>query len=117
MPQANYAQCTSALFPQQVRSTAYSRLDRSLGESSVCIGVSKLGPFEKILFGTFLFGFDHLFVLSFLDIMRCRLLKMPFTLTDQHMDTAGVETGEGTVPIGVLKSMKNHTIPHETGHR
>jgi len=73
-----------------------------------------LGPFEKILFGTFLFGFDHLFVLSFLDTMRCRLLKMLFTLTDQHLDTAGVETGEG---IGMLKSMKNHTIPHETGYR
>jgi len=65
----------------------------------------------------FLFGFDRLFVLSFLDVMRCRLLKMLFTLTDQHMDRAGVETGEGTVAIGVLKSMKNHTIPHETGYR
>jgi len=65
----------------------------------------------------FLFGFDHLFVLSFLDIMQCGLLKMPFTLTDQHLDTAGAETGEGTIRIRMLKSMKNHTPPHETGYR
>jgi len=77
----------------------------------------KIGTFQIDLMGTFLSGFNHLFVLSFLDTMRCRLLKMLFTLTDQHLDTAGVETGEGTVRMGMLKSMKNHTIPHETSYR